>query len=256
LYYDGNLSDAFYSYKICAKKANKTAYSSVKTIDLRPVNAPSNFKVVANIIRVSTGASAKSVHVGDDDIHFDTKKEFTFSWTDTADNEKGYEIQFFIDNTKWKFLKKVGANKICFSVVWTHSNNVRFRIRSYNDYHYSSWVSAQLSNSNNKAPVVMKSNMIPSAHIEKVGINNYPNPFNPETNIIYYVPTSGRVSVKIYNLRGKLVKKLYVGYKGKGNYIVHWNGKNENGHEVASGIYYCVITQQNYRRVKKMVLLK
>jgi C1A family cysteine protease len=85
---------------------------------------------------------------------------------------------------------------------------------------------------------------------------NFPNPFNPNTSIQFSLPVSGRVSLKIYNLSGQEVRTLIDEDKRKGEYEVLWDGKDNSGKNVASGIYFYHIRAKNFAETKKMVLLK
>lgn len=85
---------------------------------------------------------------------------------------------------------------------------------------------------------------------------NYPNPFNPTTTIKYQLPQSTEVSLKIYNLLGQLIKILIDEKQMAGNYSVIWDGENDNGQLVASGIYIYMIHTKNFVKVKKMVLIR
>ncbi|MDA3814446.1 MAG: T9SS type A sorting domain-containing protein, partial [Candidatus Cloacimonetes bacterium] len=66
---------------------------------------------------------------------------------------------------------------------------------------------------------------------------NVPNPFNPETNIKFYLDESSHVSLEIYNIKGQLVKTLVNNDLSAGEHSFIWNGKDGNGNQVASGIY-------------------
>ncbi|HNX00664.1 MAG TPA: S8 family serine peptidase [Candidatus Cloacimonadota bacterium] len=87
-------------------------------------------------------------------------------------------------------------------------------------------------------------------------ISNYPNPFNPETTIAYSIKNPTHVNIKIYNIKGQLVKTLVSEAKASGTYQVKWNGMDDHGRGVASGVYYYRMTAGNYQSVHKMVLLK
>ncbi|MCK4386182.1 MAG: T9SS type A sorting domain-containing protein, partial [candidate division Zixibacteria bacterium] len=88
---------------------------------------------------------------------------------------------------------------------------------------------------------------------------NHPNPFNPNTSIQFTV-NSGQspihTTLKIYNIRGQLVRTLVDEDKTSGGYIVLWNGRDEAGKSVSSGIYFYRLTAGSSSEVKKMVLLK
>ncbi|MCF7794521.1 MAG: T9SS type A sorting domain-containing protein [Candidatus Cloacimonetes bacterium] len=92
--------------------------------------------------------------------------------------------------------------------------------------------------------------------IQEFYLDNYPNPFNPTTTISYNIPHEGKVFLEIYNIKGQLVKQLVSGSQPEGYYEVIWNGKNDVGKHVASGIYYCRVTACGKTRNKKMLMLK
>ena len=85
---------------------------------------------------------------------------------------------------------------------------------------------------------------------------NYPNPFNPTTTIEYALPSDAQVEICIYNILGRKVKVLVDERQLAGYKKVTWDGKNEKGHDVASGVYFCKIKAGDFTQVKKMVLLK
>ena len=85
---------------------------------------------------------------------------------------------------------------------------------------------------------------------------NYPNPFNGSTNIRYQVPQSGVVAVRVYNARGQLVQTLSEGFQDIGIYEVSWDGRDDPGVEVASGIYLCCLEAGEYRQTRKMALVR
>lgn len=85
---------------------------------------------------------------------------------------------------------------------------------------------------------------------------NYPNPFNPETNIAYTIAKPTNVKLKIYNLKGQLVKNLLDENQTSGNHKRVWNGKNNQNKAVASGIYFIRIETADYTKTHKAVLLK
>lgn len=85
---------------------------------------------------------------------------------------------------------------------------------------------------------------------------NYPNPFNPRTTIKYQVPQTSRVSLVIYNLLGQRVRTLVKATQQSGTYQVDWDGRDEWGNSVASGIYFFRLAAGPYARIRKMTLLK
>ena len=85
---------------------------------------------------------------------------------------------------------------------------------------------------------------------------NYPNPFNGSTVISYLLPTSETISLKIFDLQGKLVKTLYNGFQSKGSFKILWHGKNDDSKQVSNGIYYYTITAGQKIISKKLSFLK
>ena len=85
---------------------------------------------------------------------------------------------------------------------------------------------------------------------------NIPNPFNPETQISYSLPEAAKVRLTVYNVLGRKVKKIVDEYQTAGSKTVHWDGKDESGSEVASGIYFYRLDAGRYIETKKMVLMK
>ncbi len=86
---------------------------------------------------------------------------------------------------------------------------------------------------------------------------NYPNPFNPVTNIDFILPLDKKVSLKIYNVRGQLVRTLIGNeFRTAGEHHVQWNGLNDAGMKVASGAYIYSLEWGNFRTTKMMTLLK
>jgi flagellar hook assembly protein FlgD len=85
---------------------------------------------------------------------------------------------------------------------------------------------------------------------------NYPNPFNPSTTIEYSIQNPGNMELSIYNLRGQKVKSLVNEYKGSGLHKVVWNGTDDQGREVGSGIYLVRMQSSGFSTSKKITLIK
>lgn len=85
---------------------------------------------------------------------------------------------------------------------------------------------------------------------------NYPNPFNPETTISYSLPEDTDVKLEVYNVRGQLVKTLVDGYQQAGERQAVWNGTDESGREVGSGVYFYKLATETQQDVRRMVLVK
>ena len=85
---------------------------------------------------------------------------------------------------------------------------------------------------------------------------NYPNPFNPTTKIDFSLPRSDDVTVTIYNLMGQQIKVLMNSNLEYGYHTATWNGLDQLGRPVASGVYFSELRTRNFRKTKKMLLLK
>ena len=85
---------------------------------------------------------------------------------------------------------------------------------------------------------------------------NYPNPFNPTTKIQYQLPVASDVSIKIYDLTGKLIRTLVTDTLPAGYHSAEWDAKSNSGVEVASGVYIYQILASDFRGSNKMVLIR
>jgi hypothetical protein len=85
---------------------------------------------------------------------------------------------------------------------------------------------------------------------------NYPNPFNPTTKIDFAVPRSSYVTIKIYDITGREIKSLVNQKMTPGNYTVDWNGRDNNGLQISTGVYFYRFVASGNVFVKKMVLIK
>ena len=92
-------------------------------------------------------------------------------------------------------------------------------------------------------------------------LRNYPNPFNPETWIPYQLAESAEVTLTIYDINGQLIRRLAVGHQAAGMYrsrsrAVYWDGHNQLGESVASGLYFYTLTAGEFSATRKMLILK
>ncbi len=94
--------------------------------------------------------------------------------------------------------------------------------------------------------------------VEKMTLNaNYPNPFNPDTNISFALARDENVNLRIYNIRGQLVKNLIDReYREQGYHSVVWNGTDNSGNTVSSGVYLYKLDSEQESRTRKMILMK
>ncbi len=105
----------------------------------------------------------------------------------------------------------------------------------------------------------------PSMHVADAAQNNllanYPNPFNPETWIPYQLSEPAEVTVSIYGVNGSLIRTLALGHQAPGAYrsksrAAYWDGRNELGEPVASGLYFYTLTAGDFTATRKMLIRK
>ncbi len=85
---------------------------------------------------------------------------------------------------------------------------------------------------------------------------NYPNPFNPQTTIAFDLPQPGMVTLRIYNMRGEVVRTLIASDLAAGSYRLQWRGDDDRGMSLASGIYFCKLSANDLSATRKLVLIK
>ncbi|NLN85887.1 MAG: T9SS type A sorting domain-containing protein [Candidatus Cloacimonetes bacterium] len=85
---------------------------------------------------------------------------------------------------------------------------------------------------------------------------NYPNPFNPSTTIAFELATGGATKLRVYNVRGQLIKTLANGELNPGSHRAVWDGRDEGGREVSSGVYFYRLEAPGYLSTRKMLMLK
>jgi hypothetical protein len=85
---------------------------------------------------------------------------------------------------------------------------------------------------------------------------NYPNPFRNNTVIGYEIPQNIKVKLSIYDITGRIVRKLIDGEQTQGNYDAVWDGKSDNGMKVSSGIYFCRLETNIAKLIKKIIIVE
>ena len=103
-------------------------------------------------------------------------------------------------------------------------------------------------------------NITPNGHLEvnpvPLSVNNYPNPFNPETTISYDLTRRGDVQLDVFNLKGQKVKTLVNEVQESGNHKTTWHGDNQAGNKVSSGTYFYKLKANGKEEMRKMTLVK
>jgi flagellar hook assembly protein FlgD len=128
--------------------------------------------------------------------------------------------------------------------VWSHGKVTSIPIQEIQKFVFSN-----ISNAvgNEEVTTVIKSFKL---------LQNFPNPFNPSTTIEYQIPAVGVVEIKIFSVNGQLVKTFLATHASSGSYTVTWDGKNETGQFVTSGLYIYQVSFSNSVVAKKMMFVK
>jgi len=125
-------------------------------------------------------------------------------------------------------------------LVWVSEENNHWQI-------VSSYTELQSGKINNE-----QDRMLNSFNLRQ----NYPNPFNSGTTIEFDLPKASEIEVSIYNLLGQKVRTIWNGRHPAGQDQLHWDGRDETGGEVASGVYIYQLVAGKYRESRKMLLLR
>jgi len=88
------------------------------------------------------------------------------------------------------------------------------------------------------------------------GLSSWPNPFNPQTEISYSLPTGQDVELKIFDIRGYLVKSLVSEHMPAGEHRVNWDGTDSKGRSMASGVYLCQLKAGRINMTKRLTLVR
>jgi len=124
--------------------------------------------------------------------------------------------------------------------------------QGWTSWPYADWMIRAVSNSS--VAIVEAED---GAHPEKFALaQNYPNPFNPQTTIEYTMPQTGKVLLSIYDALGRRVRNFDMGIQGVGQHQVVWNGSDDSGLPVPSGVYFYRLTTGDRTQSRKMLLLK
>ena len=91
---------------------------------------------------------------------------------------------------------------------------------------------------------------------ERMAVKAVPNPFNPQTSIVFEMPSRADVTVEIFDSRGRLVRTLYQGVLGAGQQSRTWDGRGDSGQLVASGVYFARVVGGGYAASTRLVLVK
>ncbi len=205
---------------------------------------------------VPGGANIGNIHYppnGQSDYDYGDSKAVTTY----ADNWKRYP--YILNQHRTVTCSEWGCSQIGY-MRWWFSHLPRYT-GTYNGKLNNWWAYAldyyAAVDSANAAPVItdVQDKIVQSPVKYELG-QNYPNPFNPTTTIKFRIASPGHVTLRVYDILGRLVASLVNQNKTAGNYSVVWNGRNEFDQAVSSGIYFYRMKANDFIQTKKMILLK
>ena len=159
-----------------------------------------------------------------------------------------------IDNDNlWTTIVETHSGLSYFDTTWLDADDGKFRYVVKAHLSENRLSSPAFSNLVEKITSELGDDLIPLTTSLKA---NYPNPFNPSTTIAFDIKDEGHVRIDIYNIRGQRVKTLLNENMKPGRYSSEWNGVDDNGRNVTSGIYFYRMTAVGFSETKRMVLMK
>ena len=181
-----------------------------------------------------------------------------FKWEQSTNLDQGDEISYSFYFSPFPDLTGIGSIRMSFLketelILVPQPDGVYYwGVRAEDKQGYETWCK-DIFVLDVKTKVDSYSHEIPS---EFRLLQNFPNPFNPETTIRYQLPESVRVKLCVYDMRGTSVRILVDGQMEPGHHQVVWNGMDEQHRPVASGVYLIRMEAGHYIQQKKMLLLR
>jgi len=190
-----------------------------------------------------------------------------WSWNVLQPNDFGYVEASTDGGVTWN---QLGARHEGVQRTWTQEyrsltpycgpgfKDVRIRFRLVTDASgvFPGWNLDDVEIHEGESPTAVAEQESEGVPKEYALLGNYPNPFNPETSIEYQLPRPGRVEVSVYNLAGQHIRTLRQAHQPAGKYKLRWDGKDELGNSVASGVYLYRMHAGEFSATKKMILAK
>ncbi|NOY57951.1 MAG: cellulase family glycosylhydrolase [Calditrichaeota bacterium] len=174
--------------------------------------------------------------------------EFGLNYPQNGGEKYLSDIMSIAENFGWHFS------------LWNWNNTESFNYPYFDQIyntHYMDMISKYLNRSTTGVNSLKNSNTtVKEFRLQQ----NYPNPFNPETRIEYSLPGPAQVKITVYDVNGHLVRNLVSGQQTAGIHSVKWDGRDNNGNKVVSGIYFYHFKargrRQGFSQTNKMILMK
>ena len=176
-----------------------------------------------------------------------------FTWSENPEDDIGYYVidkSNEIDFTDNEYARFISINTWFVDSTYTLGESAHYRLCAVdhvgNSGDFSETIQITILNSESKS-------MLPGQYALH---QNFPNPFNPATTIQYEIKDAGDVTIEIFSVLGKRVKRYTNLSQPAGYYSMKWMGKNEQNKYAGAGIYFYSLTVNGYTKTRKMVLLK
>ncbi len=128
------------------------------------------------------------------------------------------------------------------------------------------WGAGKRTSADIWSTILFSSQSVPVTHVKRVSPAsapvrfelgaNYPNPFNPQTRLPFYLPSSRNVNISVFNVMGQKVRTLVSGFYPAGGYETVWDGRNQNGRDVTGGVYFIRMTAGSQSVTTKALLVR
>ncbi len=214
----------------------------------------------------------KYIVPGSQDFTFEEEADYIPVFISLDPEALPSEIGAYVDGEcKGATVVQDTSSQLCAYILENQGQNLEFefsyggreqnkRIKEYGIYdpETSKTVkgSIQINNSRDCYYVSFKDGQNNTPVPAKIEITNFPNPFNPETTLFFSLPNEQKIELTVYNLKGQKVRKLVKGQFSAGQNSIVWNGKDDSGKQVSSGVYLYKLETADKIISKKMLLLK
>ena len=161
-------------------------------------------------------------------------------------NQTFYVNVAYIDNINFQWFvnglnQHINENNFSYYFNDYINYSVKVIVSNNNNYWEHTWMVTINTSENNQHELKFDNKLL----------GNYPNPFNPETNIIFSLAETSIVNISIYNIKGQLIEELINDMYNRGHHSVKWNSK-----DISSGIYFILMKTPEFHEIKKIMLLK
>jgi hypothetical protein len=181
----------------------------------------------------------------------------TFVWNN-SERADGYRLYFGTERGNMELLVTLSGDN--YATEWLYEESLEYNteyfwsVLPYNAAGVASGIHFVGSFKTMKDPDLSDIENVPTLITELIG--NYPNPFNPTTNIRFNLANDSNVNITIYNIRGQRVTTLFNDHLERGEHSIRWHSTYDNGREVASGVYLFIMQADGVSQTSRMVLLK